>query len=123
MRDREMPTPRTRTLLVWIRRKLELEAVDDQSLEELRQSGWEDVWIQATCFYWRIYLGPRWIRLTWYHDIELHGMEDGTLHELLQHVFRPRAWNRRLAIRNLTQRSRGERSLVSKKDNGWIVIG
>lgn len=110
-------------LLCWIRYKLDLVATDEQSGRELRESGWEDVWIQATCFYWRIYAGPRWIRLAWYNDVKLHGMEEGTLRELLEHVFRPRAWNWRLAMWHFPRRSRGGKGLIVRHRSGLRIIG
>ncbi len=123
MRDSEELVPLRRPLLSWIRRKLGIVANDAQGERELRASGWDDVTLQGSCFYWRIYWGPKWIRLAWYNDIKLRGMEDGTLRELLEHVFRPRTWNHRLAIWHFPRRSRGGRGLIVRKDNGWEVIG
>ncbi len=122
MENKEL-VPLNRPLLSWIRRKLDIVATDEHSERELRASGWDDVTLQGSCFYWRIYLGPRWIRFAWYEDIKLRGMEEGTLRELLEHVFRPRAWNWRLANWHMPRRSRGGRGLIVRKDNGWEVIG
>jgi hypothetical protein len=112
-----------RGLLEVIRDRLDIVATDEQSGRELRESGWEDVWIQATCFYWKIYAGPRWIRLAWYNDIKLRGMEEGTLRELLEHVFRPRAWNWRLAMWHFPRRSRGGQGLIVRHRSGLRIIG
>jgi hypothetical protein len=61
MMDNKELVPLNRPVLSWIRRKLDIVATDEQSERELRASGWDDVTLQGSCFYWRIYLGPRWI--------------------------------------------------------------
>lgn len=121
--NRRHTGPRKRWGLTIIRNKLGIVATDEQGELELRTSGWEDVWIQATCFYWRIWIGPRWVRLAWYEEIRLRGMPDGSLRALLEHVFRPRKWNHRLALWHMPRKARGGRGLIVRKENGWEVIG
>jgi hypothetical protein len=110
-------------LLSAIRAQLGITTGEAHARRELAASGWDEVLTQASCFYWRIWLGPPRIRRAWYRDIKLHGMPEGSLRELLEHVFRPIAWNRRLAILNFPRRSRGGRGLITRHPSGLQVIG
>ena len=110
-------------LLASLRARYGVVAVDAASHRELDESGWDEVLTNASKFYWRIWLGPPMDRLRWYQEIKLHGMPEGSLAELVEHVLRPVRWNQRLAIWHYPRRSRGGRGLIVKRDSGWEVIG
>lgn len=83
----------TQMLLTSIRRHLAILPCNEEERELIEGGGWMDVWIQATCFWWWVWIGPRKARISWYEEIKLRGMTQGTRRELLQHVFRPREMN------------------------------
>lgn len=112
-----------RGLLGVIRHRLGIVADDAQARRELAESGWGDVLDLASQFYWRIWVGPSWRRLAWYAEIGRHGMPEGSLRELLEYVFTPVVWNRRLSVWHFPRRSRGGRGLIVRHRSGLEVIG